>query len=285
MPAEISIIIPCYRVEVYIERAIRSLIAQTYSHWQAVVVSDDGVDYLALLADLGIVDYRITQVFTDGVGTGVSHARNVGLRVCKTDYIATLDPDDVFAPNRLAGIVPLLAEHPLVMTGYINIDDATQQIIPTQKLFAGNQEVFIKDSPKIMMNYAASYAFNRQFIRHFWYENIRQAEDHLWALLAYDSVKSIYYFAEASYFYYKREGSLVNSPDAPQRFQQTKQKIVEDIKSGLISIAQPQVREHILKIYAISLAVEKEYEQALEHNKDVAFGDISMAHFTRAGMV
>ena len=103
----VSVIIPAFRAQGTIARAVASLLAQSFRDWEAVVVSDDGVDYRALLEAAGIVDSRLTFTGTGRVGSGAPAARNAGLRCAGMPLIAPLDADDRFEPDRLARLVPL----------------------------------------------------------------------------------------------------------------------------------------------------------------------------------
>lgn len=103
----VSVIIPAFRAEATLPGAARSLLAQTYSRWEAIVASDDGVDYLALLGGAGISDPRFRQVFTGACATGEGHARNVALSLARGEIVANLDADDSFRADRLEQLVPL----------------------------------------------------------------------------------------------------------------------------------------------------------------------------------
>lgn len=105
----VSVIIPAYRAQGTIARAVSSLLAQSFPHWEAVVVSDDGADYRALLAAAGIADSRLTFTETGRVGSGAPAARNAGLRCAHLPLIAPLDADDRFEPERLERLASLAA--------------------------------------------------------------------------------------------------------------------------------------------------------------------------------
>ncbi len=282
MTQEISIIIPCYRMENYIERSIRSLLAQTYPHWRAIIISDDGIDYIELLKKLGIEDKRLKLVYTGGVATGVSCARNTGLRACQTDYIATLDGDDAFAPDRLEKIVPLLDEHPLIMTDLLYIDDKTQEAIFKHKLLETNQLVDLNNCHKIMLYGAATWAFNKKIIPTLWKENIKAIEDSLWTIKAYDYVEAVYFITEPSYYYYRRNNSLAHSSNTPQLFQQAKQKILNDIANGNLSVIKQSTKDYAIKFFNLSLETEKEYERQLNAGKDVIYPNLFIEKLTES---
>ncbi len=56
---DVSIMIPAYRAEGFLRRAIESVLAQTFARWELIVVADDGVDYGAVLRSQGVDDARI----------------------------------------------------------------------------------------------------------------------------------------------------------------------------------------------------------------------------------
>lgn len=95
-----SIIIPCYNAEKYIIETIRSLINQTYSNWELIIVNDGSTDNsLAIIKEFAEKDKRIS--FIDKSNSGVSHSRNKGLEKSKGDFIAFLDADDIWKPKYL----------------------------------------------------------------------------------------------------------------------------------------------------------------------------------------
>jgi glycosyltransferase involved in cell wall biosynthesis len=104
---EISIVIPAYRAQATIARAVASLVAQRVSDWEAIVVSDDGSDYAPVLRAAGIADERLRFVATGGVGSGCHRARNVGLAAARGRFVGMLDADDLLLPDYLDGLQPL----------------------------------------------------------------------------------------------------------------------------------------------------------------------------------
>jgi glycosyltransferase involved in cell wall biosynthesis len=103
----VSIIIPSYRAQATLARAVRSALAQTWGDLEVVVVSDDGFDYRALLLQDNIDDARLRFTSTGRIGSGCHNARNVGLLEARGEFIAALDADDIHLPTRLAGLLPI----------------------------------------------------------------------------------------------------------------------------------------------------------------------------------
>jgi succinoglycan biosynthesis protein ExoO len=107
----VSIVIPACDAQATIGRAIGSLLAQTWTGWEAIVVADDRFDYANFLRSRGVTDERVRFASTGAVRTGCHRARNVGLAVVRGDLVGALDADDLFNVSRLERLVPLTLEH------------------------------------------------------------------------------------------------------------------------------------------------------------------------------
>jgi glycosyltransferase involved in cell wall biosynthesis len=103
----VSVVIPAFRAQATIARAVASVLAQTWTDWETIVVSDDGADYAATLRAAGITDDRLRFVSTGRTGSGCHRARNTGLAAARGDFIAALDADDLFRPTQLDSLLPL----------------------------------------------------------------------------------------------------------------------------------------------------------------------------------
>lgn len=94
----ISIIIPIYNVEKYLEKCIRSILTQTYTNFEVILVNDGSTDAsLSVCREWEKRDNRI-HVISKKNG-GVSSARNAGLFAVKGEYVTFVDPDDWIEPD------------------------------------------------------------------------------------------------------------------------------------------------------------------------------------------
>jgi teichuronic acid biosynthesis glycosyltransferase TuaG len=97
----ISIIMPAYNSERYIGDAIKSVIGQTYQHWELVVIDDGSRDNTIRVAEeLSRADNRI-KLYTNKKNQGVSATRNRGISLASGDWIAFLDSDDMWVKDKL----------------------------------------------------------------------------------------------------------------------------------------------------------------------------------------
>lgn len=89
----VSIIVPVYNVEKYIERCIDSILEQSYEEIEVLLIDDGSTDNSGKICDeASQKDKRITVVHKKN--GGLSDARNVGLELCKGDWILFVDSDD-----------------------------------------------------------------------------------------------------------------------------------------------------------------------------------------------
>ncbi len=105
--ALISILMAAYHSEATILAAIDSVRAQTHAAWELIIAADCGGDYVALCQANGINDARIRMVPTPAIGSGPSAARNAAMAAAGGDYLAILDGDDVWLPEKLSALLPL----------------------------------------------------------------------------------------------------------------------------------------------------------------------------------
>jgi teichuronic acid biosynthesis glycosyltransferase TuaG len=98
----ISIITPVYNSRKYIEETVQSVLNQTYTNWEMVIVDDCSTDgSVAIINKFVAMDNRI-RLIEQPVNMGhPSYARNIALKEAKGKYIAFLDSDDVWYPNKL----------------------------------------------------------------------------------------------------------------------------------------------------------------------------------------
>lgn len=108
MPA-VSVIIPCYNHGHYLPCAVNSVLAQTFTDWEAIIVDDGSTDDTRQVA-AQFTDPRVRYIYQEN--RGLSAARNTGIRAAQGEYLAFLDADDEWEPAFLAACVEALSEQP-----------------------------------------------------------------------------------------------------------------------------------------------------------------------------
>lgn len=102
----VSIIVPVYNGEQYIKSCIYSILSQEYENIQLIVVDDGSVDSTHKIAqELAIKDNRISLIKCQN--SGVSSARNYGLKMATGDYVCFVDADDMISPKYIEHLINL----------------------------------------------------------------------------------------------------------------------------------------------------------------------------------
>lgn len=108
----VSVLMPVYNGEQFIASAIESILQQTYTNWELIIVNDGSTDQSEAIIR-SFQDERII-LHNNDQNRGIVFSRNVGLKHAKGTYLAFLDSDDIAIPNRLSEQVNYLNEHPKI---------------------------------------------------------------------------------------------------------------------------------------------------------------------------
>ena len=121
----VSIVTPFLNAARFFEESVESVLAQTYQHWELLLVDDGSFDGSAEIAERYATAHpdRIRYLaHPSRTNQGASASRNLGARHARGEYLAYLDADDVYLPAKLQEQVPLLDAHPDVMfTGHRSV--------------------------------------------------------------------------------------------------------------------------------------------------------------------
>lgn len=102
----VSIAMPIYNVEGTLRRAINSIIGQSYTNWELIIVDDGSTDGSLAIAK-SFTDSRI-RIFSDGVNKGISFRLNQAIDTARGSYFARMDGDDISFPKRIERQVEFL---------------------------------------------------------------------------------------------------------------------------------------------------------------------------------
>ena len=112
-PPTVSVLMPVYNAERYVAEAVESILAQTFTDFEFIIIDDGSTDgSLGILRDYAARDRRINLVSREN--RGFSATLNEGLQVCRAELVARMDADDIALPDRLHHQVPFMRDHPEV---------------------------------------------------------------------------------------------------------------------------------------------------------------------------
>lgn len=118
----VSVIVPCYNQAQFLREAVESVVAQTFTDWELIIVDDGSPDDTAATAEAIMAEYpgRAIRLLRKRNG-GLPEARNAGIRMARGTYILPLDADDIIRPTMLEKTVGLLESNPGIAIAYTDI--------------------------------------------------------------------------------------------------------------------------------------------------------------------
>lgn len=126
----ISIIIPIYKAEKYIEKCVRQVMDQTYQNLEIILVDDGSPDKCGLICDeIALTDARVRVIHKENGGAAT--ARNAGLDVMKGQYVAFVDADDYMETNYIEVLYRTLSENntQVSICGFKAVDERGKTVI------------------------------------------------------------------------------------------------------------------------------------------------------------
>lgn len=206
----VSVVIPCYNNAQYLRRCIDSVLAQTFTDFEIIIVNDGSTDNpSSVLSDID--DPRLHKII-DMPHSGVSTARNVGIYHAIGEYIVFIDGDDWVENNHLELLVVAMesADCAVIM---MQIDYPERCFLDKAilKFFKSNREIRHRDFNLLFENYLLSSPCNKIYranlVKHLNYlqfdRSITYAEDLLFNLEYFQMLKSVVLLPEATYHYVK----------------------------------------------------------------------------------
>ena len=222
---KISVIIPVYAVEQYLDRCVQSVVSQSYKNLEIILVDDGSPDNCPALCDeWAKKDERIKVVHKPN--GGLSDARNVGIETSTGEYIAFLDSDDCVHKEMYECLlnVVTVTDSDMVVCKLEKFSD----VEPTQEPVL-NKEIKVKELDKngfltellspsnVHLVVAVSKLYNRKIFNSLRFDLGKIHEDEFLAHKLLDSVEKVAVIDEKLYFYYVREGSITTSSFSKKR--------------------------------------------------------------------
>lgn len=117
----LSVIVPVYKVEKFVGRCLNSIIAQTFTNWECIIVDDGSPDNCGKICDeYAQRDNRIKVIHQQN--GGLSIARNEGIKLAKGKYLTFIDSDDAIEPNTFLNYINYINKYDWVMVGVQQVD-------------------------------------------------------------------------------------------------------------------------------------------------------------------
>ena len=169
---KLSIIIPVYQVEQTLRRCIDSVLSQSFSDWEMILVDDGSTDESPKICDEYVKNYDKIHVIHKQNG-GLSDARNVGIEHAKGTYITFVDSDDYLGDDTLKKVMRLMEIHPdYDILEYPIYEHFTLMDNEHQLLFDNHEYTDIKEYWHEEKAYTHTYACNKIYRKEL-FRNVR----------------------------------------------------------------------------------------------------------------
>lgn len=218
---KVSVIIPAYNCEEYIEQAILSCLCQDYENIEIVVVNDGSTDStlekIIPFADRGNV------IVINQSNQGVSAARNVGIENASGDYVTFLDADDALGPGTISKNIDLLKKNPDVLWLYFpiqrvdmagkEVESISDHLLPSFKYEAvsrlTSREAFSRMRDRQLPTCICGAFYHKDFLDRRFAPG--RFEDTIMVMELLEKNTGLMVSPYGAYIYYDRPGSFINS--------------------------------------------------------------------------
>ena len=277
---KISVIIPVYNVEEYIEQCVESVVNQTLKEIEIIIVNDGTQDNSMKKIERFLLDDRIIVINKEN--RGISSARNCGLKIAKGEYIAFVDSDDFIDEMMLEKLYENSENKDIVISNVIEYNNVTGE----KKQREIKNEIKKYNKGSYFWKYSGFEIWNKIYKRSFLMENnikfiegivLEDVPFNFYSLFLTNKVK----YVDKAYYYYriKRENSILNTLNnekilnAYNKINIKLHNFSEIDLNGVFS----KLRVYIWKIYYISqekkskkekleLTIITEFEERLKKN-------------------
>ena len=219
---DISILMPVYNAEKYLNETIDTIKNQSFSNWELIIVDDGSIDNSKeICTKLMNDDKRIKYIFQENLG--VSHTRNVALENAQGKYIVFVDSDDLIHEDYLKILINSIEknnsdisvcnfiERKISNTG--KVEDITREFYPKEVMEMSEMKDYIMDFGNSgLLNPLWNKIYKREIIENnniTFDEKVETGEDFIFNLQYFRKAKKISFIKEKLYYYIRRNNNSI----------------------------------------------------------------------------
>ena len=219
---EISIIVPVYKVEKYLKKCVDSILAQTFSDFELILVDDGSPDNSGRICDdYAKKDARVRVVHKQN--GGLSSARNAGIEVAKGKYLGFVDSDDYIAEDMYELLYKAIIkeEADLSICGIYDVYEGKDPIIkPTiKKTVTAEEALLLILQGNIISVHAVNKLYKRELFSTIRYPEGKYHEDSFIIVDLLNQCHKVAIDSEQKYYYYHRLGSINTESFSEKQFE------------------------------------------------------------------
>ncbi len=266
----ISVVIPAYNAEQYIEKAIESILVQTYSDVEIIVVNDGSLDATKeIVQSMARFHANITLINVEN--GGVSKARNIGMQYARGDFVAFLDADDEYLPYAFEKMLHCINEKEADICVTFSTADKSITLQERAAVVWDSRtaiEKMLQDHPCTHGSCANLYRTSKLRENQIYFpEGKRVHEDNFFVALCILSEMKYVVYPITTYLYRRHDGSASRSGFSDKMFDMLE---LADKKVKLICAKYPEyankaenikIKAHMALLSNLCKTSEKKYKQ------------------------
>lgn len=210
----ISVIVPIYKVESYLDRCIQSIVNQTYKNLEIILVDDGSPDRCPIICDQwGEKDQRVKVIHKRN--GGLSDARNAGMKIMTGDYVSYIDSDDWIAEDMYETLLTAIKKN---NADICECSFERISIVPQNTRKQQDNSVTILDRESALLAAVKEKVqpvvwnklYKKEIVEALWFEVGKCNEDEFFTYKAIDRAEKIVQIPYVGYYYFFREDSIIN---------------------------------------------------------------------------
>ncbi len=281
----ISIIVPIYKVEDYLHRCVDSIINQTYSNLEIILVDDGSPDNCGSICDeYAEKDNRIVVIHREN--GGLSAARNSGIDYCKGEYIGFVDSDDCIHPQMYELLYRDIKTHNTLLS-FCQPNMCKKQVVKTVDI---NKDTICYNSSYILKKAlvediwwsACSKLYHRSLFDSIRFPEGRTNEDYPTTVQIFDNCDNIAVNYNKLYNYCLRPGSIARSAFNPRKFDkiESAKDVYEYMQDHHPELVKPAQRNLLASCIGLLANLTQVQTNLYEEKKQMIYSIIRNLFFT-----
>ena len=258
----ISVIIPVYNVENYLEECLKSVQTQTYTNIEVILVNDGSTDKSKLICERYCKEDRRFQLLNQE-NQGLSAARNNGVASSTGEFIAFVDSDDIILPNYLETLIHYMTDEIDIVESQFTLSKKEfldERFKELTILFEGNSEEAVKIFPKHVLNVnAVTKLYRRSIVEAVPYIDGVIFEDVYCGIGMLKYIRKIIKIDYKGYYYRQHQASIMHRTFTPKNLDiftvsdqlidlySDREELLPYIGSFLVHVATMHYQDYIQK--------------------------------------
>lgn len=280
----ITVVVPCYNVEKYVEKCIDSIINQTYKNLEIILVEDCSTDNTYEIIKKYLKKDKRIKIVKNEKNSGLSFSRNVGIKESTGKYIGFIDSDDYINEDFYMNLMTAMKKE----KAEVSICD--MKVVFEDTKVEHNSPCFINEKFSLenvvnsgLAASACNKLFNKELLSKYLFEVGKVNEDIAVVIPALVNAKKIAYAKDAYYYYVQHNGSIQNSRFSDKRFDifygvKTTLERIKDAKN-YEELKQDLVYNQLIALFLF--VIPKEKDRKRRRNIIKKYGELSKEYEIR----